>query len=125
MSRQIEVRLPPKLIACRLARAAVASVSSELPEAAMADVELLASEIVSNALKHGNLDARQEIVMRIETDGRIRVEVADRAPPFEAEPREPRPGSNGWGLYLVDTIATSWGVEPNGVGKTVWFEIAA
>jgi anti-sigma regulatory factor (Ser/Thr protein kinase) len=126
MSTQIEVRLPPKLIACRLARAAVASVGSALPEPAMSDVELLASEVVANAVKHGNLDPGQEILMRIiETNGRIRVEVTDRAPPFEVEPREPPPGTKGWGLFLVDTIASSWGVEPDGVGKTVWFEIAA
>ena len=123
MSTRIEVRLPPELLACRLARAAVASVGSELPEAAMSDVELLTSEVVSNAVKHGNLDPRQEILLRIETDGRIRVEVRDQAPPFEVEPREPRPGTSGWGLFLVDRIATMWGMEPDGAGKRVWFEI--
>jgi len=29
----------------------------------------------------------------------------------------------GRGLMIVDALASSWGVEPNGSGKTVWFEI--
>jgi hypothetical protein len=30
---------------------------------------------------------------------------------------------SGWGLFLVDALATSWGVEPEGRGKKVWFEL--
>jgi hypothetical protein len=33
------------------------------------------------------------------------------------------PGPSGWGLFLVDTIAASWGVEAEGIGKKVWFEL--
>jgi anti-sigma regulatory factor (Ser/Thr protein kinase) len=97
---------------------------SDVLGVALSDVELLTSEVVSNAVKHGNLDPRQEIRVRIVMDGHIRVEVMDPGPPFEADLSD-SPGSSGWGLFVVDTISASWGVEPDGVGKRVWFEIAA
>jgi len=125
MRSQVELRLPPEPIASTLARAAVAAVGSGLPEAVVSDVELLTSEVVSNAVRHANLDPSQEIVLRIVSDGYVRVEVADPGPPFEAQRRGPGSGSSGWGLFLVDALATSWGVEPEGAGKKVWFELGA
>jgi anti-sigma regulatory factor (Ser/Thr protein kinase) len=96
-----------------------------LPEGVVSDVELLTSEVVSNAVRHANLDPSQEIVLRIVSDGYVRVEVADPGPPFEAKRRRRGSGSSGWGLFLVDALATSWGVEPEGAGKKVWFELGA
>ena len=125
MRSQVELRLPPDPIATTLARAAVAAVGSGLPEAVVSDVELLTSEVVSNAVRHANLDPSQEIVLRIVSDGYVRVEVADPGPPFEAKRRRRGSGSSGWGLFLVDALATSWGVEPEGRGKKVWFELGA
>ena len=125
MRSQVELRLPPEPIATTLARAAVAAVGSGLPEGVVSDVELLTSEVVSNAVRHANLDPSQEIVLRIVSDGYVRVEVADPGPPFEAQRRRRGSGSSGWGLFLVDALATSWGVEPEGRGKKVWFELGA
>ena len=101
----------------------MAAMGLGLPEAAMADVELLTSEVVSNAVKHANLNPSGEIILRVVTDGYVRVEVMDPGPPFEAGPRKPDSGSGGWGLLLVDAVATSWGVAPEGGGKKVWFEV--
>jgi anti-sigma regulatory factor (Ser/Thr protein kinase) len=123
MRSQVELRLPPEPIASTLARAAVAAVGSGLPEAVVSNVELLTSEVVSNAVWHANLDPSQEIVLRIVSDGYVRVEVADPGPPFEAQRRRRGSGVSGWGLFLVDALATSWGVEPEGRGKKVWFEL--
>ena len=103
----------------------MAAVGSGLPEEVVSDVELLTSEVVSNAVRHANLDPSQEIVLRIVSDGYVRVEVADPGPPFEAKRRRRGSGSSGWGLFLVDALATSWGVEPEGAGKKVWFELGA
>jgi anti-sigma regulatory factor (Ser/Thr protein kinase) len=123
MRSQVELRLPPEPSASTLARAAVAALGSGLPEGVVSDVELLTSEVVSNAVRHANLDPSQEIVLRIVSDGYVRVEVADPGPPFEAKRRRRGSGSSGWGLFLVDALATSWGVEPEGAGKKVWFEL--
>jgi anti-sigma regulatory factor (Ser/Thr protein kinase) len=89
----------------------------------VADAELLTSELVSNAVRHAELDPSQEIVVRIVADGNVRVEVADPGPPFDVDLREPSTDSSGWGLLLLDEIATSWGVELEGSGKRVWFEV--
>ena len=118
-----ELRLRPEAAAPSLARAAIAAAASGLPAAVVADAELLTSELVSNAVRHAELDPSQEIVVRIVADGYVRVEVADPGPPFDADRRRPGSGSRGWGLLLVDAVATSWGVEREGSGKRVWFEV--
>jgi len=123
MRSQVELRLPPEPIAPTLARAAVAAFGSGLPEAVASDIELLATEIVSNAVRHANLDPSEEIILRIVADGYVRVEVTDPGPPFEPELGRLEPGPSGWGLLLVDTIAAAWGVEAEGIGKKVWFEL--
>ena len=123
MRSEVELRLPPEPISASLARAAVAAVGSRLPEAVASDIELLATEIVSNAVRHANLDPSEEIILRIVADGYVRVEVTDPGPPFEPELHSLEPGPSGWGLFLVETIAASWGVEAEGIGKKVWFEL--
>jgi anti-sigma regulatory factor (Ser/Thr protein kinase) len=123
MRSEIELRLPPEPIAPILARAAVAAIGSGLPGSVVSDAELLTSEVVSNAVKHADLDPSQEIVLRVVMDERLRVEVADPGPPFEADLRRQSSDTSGWGLFLIEEIAMSWGVEPEGIGKKVWFEL--
>ena len=81
------------------------------------------TEIVSNAVKHANLDPSQGIILRVVADGYVRVEVVDPGPHFEPDLSRRDPASSGWGLFLVDVIAASWGIEPEGAGKKVWFEV--
>ena len=123
MRPQAELRLPPELTTPAYARAAVAAMSSGLPEEVVSDIKLLTTELVTNALKHATVQSEQIIVRLVLRDG-VRVEVMDQGPPFDPRPVRPDPGSTtGWGLFIVDAVATSWGVEPEGRGKKVWFEI--
>ena len=91
----------------------------------LAVVVLLASELVTNAVRHG----AAPIVLRLQHWGAsVRVEVRDAGDAF-------RPASaGGWdltaeggrGLALVEALATSWGSTVRAdmpIGKTVWFEI--
>jgi len=85
--------------------------------------ELLTSELVTNALIHTDHDA--VLIATVEPHG-LRVEVRD----FVA--RRPRlrvpiadDGTHGRGLVLVQSLADAWGVRAHGVGKAVWFELAA
>ena len=108
------------------ARDAVARLSGEVDARALEDLRLLVSEVVTNAIRHGGLRDDETIRVRFTTRrGTVRVEVADPGKGFTPRPRDPditRPG--GWGLYLVEQLAASWGVETK--GKTlVWFEMAA
>jgi hypothetical protein len=53
----------------------------------------------------------------------VRVEVADKGNGFGGRPRPPDPGrAGGWGLYIVEKLASRWGVMEGG-GTRVWFEI--
>jgi anti-sigma regulatory factor (Ser/Thr protein kinase) len=88
-------------------------------------VELLVSELVSNAVRHGASDPYESILVHARCEHScVHVEVCDEGPGFAPEP-DPRgvmePGGNG--LLLVDTLATDWGVIPgNGNPTCVWFE---
>jgi len=123
MRSEVELRFPPQTFAPTLARAAVGALGSGLPGSVVKDAELLTTEVVSNAVRHAQLTASQEIILRVVVDGYLRVEVMDPGPRFEVDIRKPAAGDRGWGLYLVDAIARSWGVEPEGPGKKVWFEV--
>lgn len=84
-------------------------------------IVLLASELVSNAVKHANaalIEIRCEVVPRS-----VRVEVADGGPGFDAIPAVLNPDTvGGWGLRLVDELSTRWGIV-DATGARVWFEI--
>jgi anti-sigma regulatory factor (Ser/Thr protein kinase) len=89
-------------------------------------VELLTSELVTNALVHTDRDAM--LTARLSRDpesgqARLRIEVADDSDQW---PRRRTPGeqaSSGRGLMLVEALSDLWGVEPNGTGKRMWFEL--
>lgn len=83
--------------------------------------ELLASELITNALVHTDRDA---IVTATVGPRRLRVEVRD----FVGQRPRPRPpgdgdDTHGRGLLLVQSLADAWGVRAHGVGKVVWFEL--
>jgi anti-sigma regulatory factor (Ser/Thr protein kinase) len=85
----------------------------------LSDANLLASELVTNALRHG--DGSVTLRASLNTE-RLRVEVIDRGGGFERELRRRKfEEVGGWGLGLVDDIASRWGVHE---GTThVWFEL--
>jgi len=96
---------------------------------AVADAELLVSELVTNVLMHsGATSAAVSVTAPLPGDGgpgTVRVEVADpgSAPlvPGAIHPGPREPG--GLGLAIVDAIASDWGVVQDDGGKTVWFEL--
>ncbi|MHA6759135.1 SpoIIE family protein phosphatase [Streptacidiphilus sp. PAMC 29251] len=90
-------------------------------------VELLTSEMVTNALVHTDRDAL--LTARLYQEGgpagpaRLRVEVDDES---DLWPKRRTPGeqaSSGRGLMLVEALADAWGVDPRGSGKRMWFEL--
>ncbi len=87
-------------------------------------IVLLVSEVVSNAVRHSAAPADSVIDLRASiTEAVVRVEVTDAGEGFTPRPRDPEHLGEGYGLYLLERTATSWGVERER-GTTVWFELA-
>jgi anti-sigma regulatory factor (Ser/Thr protein kinase) len=88
-----------------------------------ADVQLIVTELVSNAYQHapGTDSFELEILGYPE---RIRIALADGSAvrPVIAELDEKRP--SGRGMRIVAALATEWGAEDHHGGKRVWVDLA-
>ena len=81
-------------------------------------VELLVSELASNAVTH----AATPFTVSVHRDEQqTRVEVSDTGIGQPCVRPPDALASNGRGLQLLAALADSWGVEPSETGKTVWF----
>jgi len=90
-------------------------------------VLLVASELVTNAVRHGNGD----VELRIDVDDKkacVRLEVLDDGHVKVTAPRRvPSPTAvGGRGLHLVREVSKRWGSGFDPAGRTlVWAEMAA
>src|SRR3954469_2935903 len=83
--------------------------------------QLLVTELTTNAVIHAHSPIRLSVMSEAD---HVRVEVRDDDPRPLGAPKRPDPqAESGRGLWLVDALATCWGVNGNERGKTVWFEV--
>jgi DNA-binding NarL/FixJ family response regulator len=116
---RMSTRLPSVAASARNARRFVREAIDSAAEEVMADVELLVSELVINAVVHASSSPRIDIVLGRDS---YRVEVYDDDPTMP-ELREPGLHDRGGrGILLLDRLASRWGADPHGRGKVVWFE---
>lgn len=83
------------------------------------DAQLLVSELVTNSVTHGQ---GESVIVLVDDDGpdALHCEVIDQGNGFVPRGRGNR-DIGGWGLQLVEQIASRWGVR---TGSThVWFEL--
>jgi anti-sigma regulatory factor (Ser/Thr protein kinase) len=111
--------------ASRIARERVRAMRG--PVAHLPDLELLLSELVSNVVRHSGMAKGEPIAVSITAGpGHVVAEVTDRGRGFQGDvvmPEGRPPYEGGYGLVLVDRIATRWGVIESGAGTTVWFAL--
>ena len=90
----------------------------------LSDLLLGASELVTNAVRHGGAPEDSQLVVVIESNAHsVRLEVSYPGPLFVAPAGLPAPDvAAGRGLAIVDTIADRWGITQS-EGMVVWFEI--
>lgn len=119
----VVLQLPRELESAGSARRAVDDL--ELADELLGDVRLLVSELVTNSLRHASLAPEDVIRLVVDVSNRtVRVEVVDQGPHFVFDGRADDPETvEGWGLYLVATLADRWGIERDGGGNCVWFEL--
>jgi phosphoserine phosphatase RsbU/P len=88
------------------------------------DALLLTNELVTNAVRHAGHDREDPIEVEISVEDRsLRVTVRDKGPGFDPTGPKERTEDGGWGLDLVRTLSSRWGVERSDAGNDVWFEI--
>ncbi|MDV9191466.1 SpoIIE family protein phosphatase [Streptomyces sp. SR27] len=88
-------------------------------EALVDTVELLVSELVTNALRYGE----GEIRLRLLRDRTLVCEVWDAGLVQPRRRRAKDTDEGGRGLQLVGLLSSSWGSRRTPRGKTVWFEL--
>lgn len=119
----ISVELDPGAAAASEARTALTALEGMVNADALDDIRLLVSELVTNSVRHsGAPGARVRLDVVGDADS-VRVEVSDGGRGFEPRARSKAHDEvGGWGLHLVERIATRWGVQ-TGRRTRVWFEI--
>ena len=120
LEARLGVGLERSAAAPGVARRFVRTSLTEMDASMLDAVELLTSELVTNAVIHAGSEPRLGLVLHPD---RIRVEVhdTDPRPPAQRDPDPASPG--GRGLMLLEQLATSWGVDAADEGKVVWFEV--
>ncbi|MER7726378.1 ATP-binding protein [Streptomyces sp. NPDC096323] len=122
--------MPPQLIcvaapesvrpARRFVREAVTYQAPDAPDDALDTLELLASELVTNAVRYGSEPGDSLRVAVQAEPGRCRIEVHDTRRKRPAMKPASDERGRGRGLHLVTLLAASWGTAERPMGKIVW-----
>ena len=88
----------------------------------LADVALLTSELVTNAVRHAAGPAVTLVVSC--SRGQIRVDVHDTSSVLPEVADTPADAESGWGLHLVASLSDEWGYYRTPAGKAVYFMLA-
>jgi len=112
--------LPAEPAAVSEARSVVRGSLEPTDEGLVALAVLLADEVVTNAVVHGQ--GPIDIAVDVNED-RVQVTVRDRSDVPPLPRRAARYAEGGRGLSIVEAIASRWGISGTDPGKAVWFEI--
>jgi anti-sigma regulatory factor (Ser/Thr protein kinase) len=84
------------------------------------DVEMVTSELVSNAITHASARAINLELMHMEDSSAVVVVVSDSSPlpPVKRDPAEDM--EHGRGLQVVEALSARWGWTPQDPGKAVF-----
>jgi anti-sigma regulatory factor (Ser/Thr protein kinase) len=108
-----------------IGKARRALVGLAVAETIRADIALVMSELVTNAIRHAGLSDSDPISVHITSDeSRVRLAVRDGGPGFARpalEGHDPlTPGGHGY--VIVAALSDTWGIDCAGDGCTVWCE---
>src|SRR5690348_17486023 len=109
---QFTFQFPPAEDAPAQARAALEVFDQILGAQVLEDLQLVVSELITNSVKFGPKRAIT-LALAITGDGTVKGEVIDQGDGEKAKVEmtvEPTV-VGGWGLHLVDQVATRWGVQ--------------
>jgi anti-sigma regulatory factor (Ser/Thr protein kinase) len=114
-------RFPNDANAAKAARQFALTTLVGYPRELLEVVELLVSELATNAVRH----TASTFELRISSNAdRVRISVTDHGVGAPAVKHVSPTSVSGRGLALVEMLSSSWGVSPSrslAGGKTVWF----
>jgi anti-sigma regulatory factor (Ser/Thr protein kinase) len=84
--------------------------------------ELVATELLTNALIHANGRVRLRLLGDAVTW--LRIEVDDGSPAAPSPRSAALDAIGGRGLLLVESLSARWGIWQHATGKTVWADVA-
>ena len=113
--RELEIEVSPDVHAPQRVRAVLEAEFADLGDALFA-AQVIASELVTNAILHGEPPVRLEVFA---TATGLRLVVHDGRPDVGLA----TPASRG--LRIVNVLAADWGMTQTADGKCFWAEIAA
>ena len=91
---------------------------------ALDDAMLVASELVTNAVRHSLCAEDEFVTVRVSRDGRFRIVVLDPGASGQSAEISDRPIElGGLGLKVVEQLAARWGTERRNDGYRVWAEL--
>ena len=104
------------------ARQAISRLQADLDPPLIETLRLLVTELITNSVRHTAADSLTLSVAIGKSS--VVTEVADTGPGFDPQcVKKAGEGDTGWGLFLVQRLASSWGVTHDGPSKRVWFEL--
>jgi anti-sigma regulatory factor (Ser/Thr protein kinase) len=121
MTVRTSSRLPTGTMAVPAARRFTSDVLAAWPVSAQTReiAELVVSELVGNAVQHG--DGVAELGLSLGEDA-LRIEVVDNSPEPPVLLR-PEPADDRHRGLLMATLSTGWGISRAATGKTVWADV--
>ncbi len=88
-----------------------------------ANLRLIISELVTNALRHGSEGRRIDLAVTPKAEF-LCVQVTDDGPGLAPRPRAlDSDDDGGYGLYFVEQLTRRWGVTRENRRTRVWFEL--
>lgn len=120
-----EVALAAEPRAAGAARSVIAHwLERRVPARVLKDAELVVSELVTNSVRHAGITAIDVVRVGVElAPDALRLEVTDPGSHAAIAPRSPDLATGtGYGLNILATLATHWGVIRD-ANTTVWAEL--
>lgn len=115
-----DLDVDPASVAVARKRAREQLLAWQLDEETTADAELIISELVTNAVRHGSPPLRLRLVL----DRTLTCEVLDGGTAAPHLRHAKTVDEGGRGLFITAQLARTWGTRYSDRGKTIWTEQA-
>ncbi len=126
MSEQLRfaMQLPAHARSVAVARSLVRHLHGLITDDQVDRAEIIMSELVTNAIRHGS-DSSGYVQVEVTADGgALRASVTDHGPAFSVPLGPPRlDQTGGFGLYIVGQLTSVYRIERSATGNVVTFSV--